>query len=136
MKAIFSALFFMATISLYPGILMIGYDTWYKILKFPVLYSDPGIERSLSTKKFCMWTLISIYQASVIMMFSILAFESSMTDIVSITFTALILCELSNISLQIHHWKILIVAAELLTFLLYVGSMIIFPTYFSEYTLF
>lgn len=84
MQAIFSAVFYLSSVSLYQGFLMVGYATIYTMfpvfslvldqdinenvaLRFPELYKDLSKGRSLSFKTFFMWVLISICQGGVIM---------------------------------------------------------------------
>lgn len=79
MQAIFSAVFYMSSVSVYQGFLMVGYATIYTMfpvfslvldqdinekvaLRFPELYKDLAKGRSLSYKTFFMWVLISICQ--------------------------------------------------------------------------
>ena len=79
MQAIFSAVFYFSSVSLYQGFLMVGYATVYTMfpvfslvldkdvpgriaLTFPELYKDLAKGRSLTYKTFFIWCLISIYQ--------------------------------------------------------------------------
>jgi phospholipid-translocating ATPase len=79
MQAIFSAVFYLSSVALYQGFLMVGYATLYTMfpvfslvldqdiradtaLKYPELYKELSKGRSLSFKTFFMWVLISIYQ--------------------------------------------------------------------------
>ncbi|KAL3860831.1 hypothetical protein ACJMK2_010896, partial [Sinanodonta woodiana] len=79
MQAIFCSVFYFASITLFPGFLMVGYSTIYTMfpvfslvldkdvspeiaLTYPELYKDLTKGRSLSFKTFFMWLLISIYQ--------------------------------------------------------------------------
>lgn len=147
-QAIFSAIYFWATIAVYTGMLLVGYSTFYTMLPvlalildedvseqnvfvYPELYRELQKGRALSLKTFLIWVLISVYQAAAIMIMSLLLFEDNMLNIVSITFTALILAELSNIALSIRRWKLLIIMAEVLTFGIYFISIVVLPTYFD-----
>ena len=71
-------------------------------LKFPPLYKSLQKGRSLNMKTFCVWIWLSVYQGSTIILFSILFFNDSYVNIVTITFTSLILIELLNVYTQIH----------------------------------
>lgn len=79
MQAVFSAVFYLSSVALYQGYLMVGYATVYTMfpvfslvldqdinshisMKYPELYKDLYKGRSLSYKTFFMWVLISIYQ--------------------------------------------------------------------------
>lgn len=75
--------------------------------------------------------LKSIYQGGSIMLLAILLFESSFQNIVAITFSALVMCELLNVAFEVHHWHPLMVAAEVCTVLLYAGSLFVLTTYFD-----
>ena len=114
-QAVFSALFFFAAIPIYNGWLMVGYATFYTmfpvfslvldedvdektVMEFPELYKDLQKGRPLSYKTFFIWVLVSVYQGGIIMILAIVLFESSFINIVGITFTALILAELMNVS--------------------------------------
>eukprot|EP01094_Clydonella_sp_ATCC50884_P010690 TRINITY_DN20543_c0_g1_i1.p1 TRINITY_DN20543_c0_g1~~TRINITY_DN20543_c0_g1_i1.p1 ORF type:complete len:603 (-),score=158.32 TRINITY_DN20543_c0_g1_i1:134-1705(-) len=147
-QAVFSIIFFMAAVAVYTGWLLVGYSTWYTMapvfalvldedvkksdaFTFPELYQELQKGRALSVKTFCIWTLLSVYQASVIMVLGILLFESNLLNIVSITFTALILSELINVAFTVRTWRLMIVLAEVVTFALYFVSMILLPTYFD-----
>jgi phospholipid-translocating ATPase len=67
------------------------------------------------------------------MIMSLLLFETEFLNIVSISFTALVLNELIMVALQITIWHRYMIIAEVVTLLLYVGSMWILPEYFGEY---
>lgn len=79
MQAVFSAVFYLSSVALYQGFLMVGYATLYTMfpvfslvldqdisaniaLTYPELYKELSKGRSLSYKTFFMWVLISIYQ--------------------------------------------------------------------------
>jgi phospholipid-translocating ATPase len=121
MQAIFSAVFYLSSVSLYQGFLMVGYATIYTMfpvfslvldqdinekvaLRFPELYKDLSKGRSLSFKTFFMWVLISICQGGVIMYGALVLFEDEFIHIVAISFTALILTELIMVALTIRTW--------------------------------
>lgn len=79
MQAVFSTVFYLSSVALYQGFLMVGYATLYTMfpvfslvldqdisahtaLTYPELYKELSKGRSLSYKTFFMWVLISIYQ--------------------------------------------------------------------------
>lgn len=81
MQAIFSAVFYLSSVSLYQGFLMVGYATIYTMfpvfslvldhdisakvaLTYPELYKELSKGRSLSYKTFFMWVFISICQGN------------------------------------------------------------------------
>lgn len=72
-----------------------------------------------------------MYQGGVIMLLAIFLFESSLVNIVAITFTALILAELLNVAFEIHKWNRYIALSEILTFFLYFASMFVLNSYFD-----
>ena len=70
------------------------------------------------------------------MLFSLFLFEYNLINIVSITFTALILTELWNVAMEIHTWNKWIFLSEIVAFAIYLLSMVILQTYFGkEYVL-
>lgn len=135
MQAIFSCVFYFASVSLYQGILMVAYSTAYTMLPvfslvvdrdvtaenaltYPELYKELGKGRSLSFKTFCIWVLISIYQGSVIMYGALVAFDNDFIHIVSISFSALIVTELIMVAMTVHtwHWAMLVAQVRNLGF--------------------
>ncbi|GAB5587710.1 Putative aminophospholipid-translocase [Umbelopsis nana] len=148
MQAVFSAFFYFAPIALYQGMLIVGYATLYTMapvfslvldqdvsediaLLYPELYKDLTKGRSLSYRTFFTWLLISVYQGGAIMILSILLFEDEFIHIVSISFTALIFNELLMVAFEINTWHRIMIISEIVTILIYVGSMWILPTYFD-----
>uniref|UniRef100_A0AC35FEP9 P-type ATPase C-terminal domain-containing protein n=1 Tax=Panagrolaimus sp. PS1159 TaxID=55785 RepID=A0AC35FEP9_9BILA len=148
-QAIFSCVFYFASISLYQGILMAAYATAYTMLPvfalvidqdvssanaltYPELYMELRKGRSLSFKTFCLWILASIYQASVIMYGALFAFDLDMIHIVAISFTALILTELIMVAMTVnrYHWIMLI--AQGLSLLFYAASLLILDDVFDR----
>eukprot|EP01016_Furgasonia_blochmanni_P029869 TRINITY_DN3124_c0_g1_i3.p1 TRINITY_DN3124_c0_g1~~TRINITY_DN3124_c0_g1_i3.p1 ORF type:complete len:381 (+),score=92.47 TRINITY_DN3124_c0_g1_i3:623-1765(+) len=113
-QAIFTSMFYFASIPIYNGYLMLGYTTIYTVLpvfsiiydsdvsyekamQFPILYRNLLKGRELNTKTFLIWFWQSIYQAALIMVLGVYWFSNSFTNIVTITFTCLILSEYLNI---------------------------------------
>ena len=150
MQAIFSAVFYFSSVSLYPGFMMVGFSTVYTMfpvfslvldkdvsgriaLMYPELYKDLSKGRSLTFKTFFTWCLISIYQGGVIMFGALLLFEDEFIHVVSISFTALILTELIMVALTIRTWHWLMVLAEFLSFAIYIASLIILKDFFGKF---
>ncbi|KAF9585299.1 putative aminophospholipid-translocase [Lunasporangiospora selenospora] len=148
MQAVFSAMFYFAPIALFQGWLIVGYTTVYTnapvfslvldrdvpediALLYPELYRDLTKGRSLSYKTFFSWLLISVYQGGAIMILSILLFENQFVNIVSISFTALVLNELLMVALEINTWHRFMIVSEVATLAIYVVSMVFLPTYFD-----
>lgn len=148
MQAVFSAIFYFAPIALYQGWLMVGYATVYTMapvfslvldrdvnedlaLLYPELYKELTKGRVLSFKTFFMWLMISVYQGAAIMIMSLVLFENEFLNIVSISFTALILNELIMVALEITTWHIYMIISEVATLFFYVISIAFLPEYFD-----
>ncbi|KAF9228134.1 phospholipid-translocating P-type ATPase [Gyrodon lividus] len=150
MQAVFSAIFYFAPIALYQGWLMIGYATIYTMapvfslvldtdvnedlaLIYPELYKEltKAYGRALSYKTFFQWLMISVYQGAAIMIMSLVLFETEFLNIVSISFTALIINELIMVALEITTWHIYMVISEVVTLFFYVLSIAFLPEYFD-----
>lgn len=147
-QAVFSAVFYFASISIYQGYLIVGYATIYTMfpvfslvldkdvspiiaLTYPELYKELTKGRSLSYKTFLLWILISIYQGAAIIYGSLILFEQDFNHIVAITFTALILTELLMVCLTVRSWHILMVIAMMLSLICYIASLVILRDYFD-----
>ncbi|XP_077542418.1 putative phospholipid-transporting ATPase IIA isoform X3 [Haemaphysalis longicornis] len=148
MQAVFSSVFYFASVALYQGLLMVGYATVYTMfpvfslvldqdvepktaLTYPELYKELSKGRSLSFKTFFVWVLISIYQGGIIMYGALLLFEDEFIHIVSISFTSLILTELLMVALTIRTWHWLMIAAEMLSLGIYVASLFALNEFFD-----
>ncbi|XP_060536480.1 probable phospholipid-transporting ATPase IIB isoform X2 [Cylas formicarius] len=148
MQAVFSSVFYLSSVALYQGFLMVGYATVYTMfpvfslvldqdvspeiaLTYPELYKELAKGRSLSYKTFFIWVLVSIYQGGVIMYGALLLFEDEFIHIVAISFTSLILTELIMVALNIRTWHYLMILAELLSLGLYGLSLIVMHDYFD-----
>ncbi|XP_042317348.1 probable phospholipid-transporting ATPase IIB isoform X3 [Sceloporus undulatus] len=148
MQAVFSSVFYFASVPLYQGFLMVGYATIYTMfpvfslvldqdvkpemaLLYPELYKDLTKGRSLSFKTFLIWVLISIYQGGILMYGALLLFESEFVHVVAISFTALILTELLMVALTIRTWHWLMVVAEIFSLCCYVASLAFLNEYFG-----
>ncbi|ORY30821.1 hypothetical protein BCR39DRAFT_466331 [Naematelia encephala] len=147
-QAVFSGIFFFAPIALYQGWLQVGYATLYTMapvfslvldrdlnedlaLLYPELYKELTKGRSLSYKTFFTWLTISVYQGGIIMLLSLLLFESEFLHIVAISYTALVINELIMVALEITTWHTYMVLSELGTAIVYFGSMAVLPAYFD-----
>lgn len=148
MQAVFSAVFYLSSVSLYQGFLMVGYGTIYTMfpvfslvldkdvsgkiaLTYPELYKELSKGRSLSYKTFFMWILISIYQGGVIMYGALIMFEDEFIHIVAISFTALVLTELIMVALTIRTWHHIMILAEIFSLALYLLSLVVLKDYFD-----
>ena len=82
--------------------LVLDRDVTGKIaITYPELYKELTKGRSLSYKTFFVWVLISLYQGAVIMFGALLLFEDEFIHVVAISFTALVLTELTIVALTI-----------------------------------
>eukprot|EP01132_Coremiostelium_polycephalum_P008025 gene8025-9870_t len=141
-QCVFSAIYYFAAISIYNGMLLVGYATLYTnapvfslvldedvpeeiAFRYPELYHELQKGRSLSYKTFFIWVLKSVYQGGAIMLLSIILFESSLNNIVSITFTCLIFCELLNVATEIHTWHKYMIISLVVTLASYLITMMI-----------
>lgn len=87
--------------------------------------------RSLNAKTLMIWFWKSVFQGCVIMLGAIMCFKESFTNIVTITFSALIIIELLNVysSVNTVNWKM--IASSVLTFVIYVISIVCLRSYFD-----
>ncbi|KAF7402884.1 hypothetical protein HZH66_005151 [Vespula vulgaris] len=148
MQAVFSAVFYLSSVALYQGFLMVGYATIYTMfpvfslvldkdvsgkiaLTYPELYKELSKGRSLSYKTFFMWVLISIYQGGVIMYGALIMFEDEFIHIVAISFSALVLTELIMVALTIRTWHHIMILAEIFSLALYLLSLVVLKDYFD-----
>jgi len=119
-QALFTTVFYYVAIPIYNGYLMLGYATAYtnipvlglvfdsdvdkKVAEaYPPLYKTLQKGRDLSIKTFLIWIWKSIYQGGVIILLTIALFKDSFLNIVTITFTALIIAELLNVHSETHN---------------------------------
>lgn len=148
-QALFSCMFYFNAIPIYNGILMMGYATFYTnmpvfsivldqdatlstLMVFPQLYLSLRRSKAISFKSFCICIFKSAYQGSAIIIAGVLLFpENNFTNIVSITFTALIFTELLNVMTEIDrfHWAMGI--SQVITGIIYLLSMFALKSYFD-----
>ncbi|XP_073677568.1 probable phospholipid-transporting ATPase IIB [Garra rufa] len=148
MQAVFSSIFYFASVPLYQGFLMVGYATVYTMfpvfslvldqdvkpemaLLYPELYKDLTKGRSLSFKTFLIWVLISVYQGGILMYGALVLFDQEFVHVVAISFTALILTELLMVALTVRTWHWLMVVAELFSLGCYLASLAFLNEYFG-----
>ncbi|KAI5189298.1 phospholipid-translocating ATPase [Nematocida sp. AWRm77] len=126
-QGVFSSLFNFCPISIYQGKISIGYVTFYTFLpvfsivlsnditkkiarKFPELYSEVSSGGMLNNKTFSTWMFMGYYQGVIIMVLTILFFEAMLLQLVSITFSCLVLNELLMVFLcvsKVHRFMVL-----------------------------
>jgi phospholipid-translocating ATPase len=78
------------------------------------------------------FAFVSVYQGGIIMILAIILFERNFSNIVSITFTSLILCELLNVALEVHQWHGYMIGAQLLSIVIYIASLFVLDSYFGR----
>ena len=140
-QLVFSSLFYFRPIPLYSSALVLGYATVFttgpvfslvldedvsesNALKFPELYRELQKRRYLSLKTFLLWTWKALYQGGVIMLGGVLLFEQRFVHVVGITFTSLILTENLMVAVEVKQWHAIMLLAQVLTFLVYVGALV------------
>ncbi|XP_076865948.1 putative phospholipid-transporting ATPase IIB isoform X2 [Brachyhypopomus gauderio] len=148
MQAVFSSIFYFASVPLYQGFLMVGYATIYTMfpvfslvldqdvkpemaLLYPELYKDLTKGRSLSFKTFFIWALISVYQGGILMYGALVLFDQEFVHVVAISFTALVLTELLMVALTVRTWHWLMVLAEFFSLGCYLASLAFLNEYFD-----
>ena len=85
----------------------------------------------MNFKTFLIWVWKSMAQGCTIMLVAITQFDQSFTNIVSITFSTLILIEMLNVLTTVTKIKPLMIFSILLTLLMYFLSIIFFRGYFA-----
>ncbi|MBW0472907.1 hypothetical protein O181_012622 [Austropuccinia psidii MF-1] len=147
-QAVFSSVLYFAPVAIYQGWLMMGYATCYTMapvfslvldqdvnedvaLLYPELYKELTKGRSLSYKSFFTYFMSAVFQGGAIMILSLILFENEFINIVSISFTSLILTELLMVALEITTWHRYMIVAEVVTLMIYFVSMAFLPEYFD-----
>lgn len=151
---IFSIIFYCSAVPIYNGMLILGYSTVYtnipvisllldrdtnlkNVMKFPDLYKSLLKGRELSIKSFLWWVWKSLFQASVIMIGSILLFgESLYLKVATITFTCLIFAELLNVYSEIKNFHRLMFFSLAATLFVYILSLILMKEILDVYYIF
>uniref|UniRef100_A0A672ZBL7 Phospholipid-transporting ATPase n=1 Tax=Sphaeramia orbicularis TaxID=375764 RepID=A0A672ZBL7_9TELE len=133
MQAVFSSIFFFASVPLYQGFLMVGYATIYTM--FPVfslvLDQDVKPEMALLYPETSLFFFSCILTRGILMYGALVLFESEFVHVVAISFTALILTELLMVALTIRTWHWLMVVAEFFSFGCYLASLAFLNEYFD-----
>ncbi|EKE42586.1 hypothetical protein ENUP19_0083G0009 [Entamoeba nuttalli] len=148
MQAIFSAIFNFAPVALFQGFLLMGYATYYtmlpvislildervneqKVMEFPDLYHQLQTKQRLSLSSLIAWVSLSILQAVIIMFLCMVLFKDTFLNIVSISFTALILIQLINVGFTIRRWNWIILGSEIFSIAIYFISFFVLKSYFD-----
>eukprot|EP00461_Guttulinopsis_vulgaris_P002883 UN02884 len=88
-------------------------------------------DKPLSVKSFFVWVLLSLYQGFIIFAAAAMLFTEQFINIVAITFTALIFCELLNVVLSVSRINKFMLLSILGSLFLYIVSIFALPTYFD-----
>jgi phospholipid-translocating ATPase len=111
-------MFYCLSVPIFNGTMILGYTSIYTalpvisllydrdtkinhVMKFPNLYKQLQKGRELSIKAFLWWFWKSLFQASIIMISSVLFFEHNYTKIATISFTTLIIIEVLNVYTEV-----------------------------------
>ncbi|KAK9451916.1 uncharacterized protein V1518DRAFT_409895 [Limtongia smithiae] len=150
-QAVYSISSSFEPLALYQGLLLVGYATIYTMMPvfsmvldrdvnedvaelYPELYKELTESRSLSYLTFFIWVLISVYQGAIIQglaqVFVGLDF-SLFLQLVSVSFTALLLNELLMVALEIITWNKIMIATEIVTFGAFIASIPFLTDYFD-----
>lgn len=164
MQLIFSATVYPhLPISVFPSFLMVGFTTFFTQLPvlalilnrdvtpkmaddYPELYKELTKARVLTFKTFLGWTLVSIFEASVIMYggYAVLTgakklFSGAAGGIAveylklnNVTFTVLLLSEFVIILLTVEKWHYFFILSQLLSFLMYVCAIALMEGAFNS----
>ncbi|CDF33958.1 phospholipid-transporting ATPase IIA [Chondrus crispus] len=156
-QTVYCALFFYAAVSVYSGWILVGYATVFTMFPvfslildedvnehaadtYPELYKDLQKGRSLNLKTFLIWVFKSIYQGTMIMVFSVYVLWDdeyfTTLHLSAISFTSLILTELLMVAFEVHRWHWMMIAAEACSLLCYVASIFILQDTFDHSLIF
>lgn len=151
-QTVYCALFFYAAVSVYSGWILVGYATVFTMFPvfslifdedvnehaaetYPELYKDLQKGRSLNLKTFLIWVFKSIYQGTMIMVFSayVLWGDEYFTTLHlgAISFTSLILTELLMVTFEVHTWHWMMIAAQLCSIACYLSAILILQDTFD-----
>ncbi|KAL9021766.1 MAG: hypothetical protein Q9185_001000 [Variospora sp. 1 TL-2023] len=135
--------------ALYRDWLLVGYATVYTMAPvfslvldkdvdeglaslYPELYKELTNGQSLSYRTFFVWVAISIYQGSIIQGLSqILVGSVDSPQMVSVSFTVLVINELIMVACEVVTWHRFMVASLLGTMAIYIGSIPFLGGYFD-----
>lgn len=145
-QEIFSALFYMISMPIFNGFLMVSYSSVFTILPVLCVIYDSDIKWSKlqdylnfyatsgkggNVKIFFCWIFISIYQSAAVFIASLLIFENFFSNFVGIVFTTLILVESFNVLMLVSKCSKLLTLAIFLTIGLFVLSINIMRPLFT-----
>ncbi|KAF2983717.1 hypothetical protein EK904_006693 [Melospiza melodia maxima] len=135
MQAVFSSVFYFASVPLYQGFLIIGYSTIYTMFPVFSLVLDKDVKSEVAMLYPELYKDLLKFHSlagSIIMYGALLLFESEFVHIVAISFTSLILTELLMVALTIQTWHWLMIVAELLSLSCYIASLVFLHEFIGE----
>lgn len=156
-QTVYCALFFYAAVSVYSGWILVGYATVFTMFPvfslildedvtqeaastYPELYKDLQKGRSLNLKTFLVWVFKSIYQGTMIMVFSVYVLWDdeyfTTLHLSAISFTALILTELLMVAFEVHRWHWMMIVAEMCSLVFYIASIFVLQDSFDHMLMF
>ncbi|KAH0511069.1 putative phospholipid-transporting ATPase IIA [Microtus ochrogaster] len=137
MQAVFSSVFYFASVPLYQGFLIIGYSTIYTMFPVFSLVLDKDVKSEVAMLYPELYKdllkVFLLFAGSTIMYGALLLFESEFVHIVAISFTSLILTELLMVALTIQTWHWLMTVAELLSLACYIASLVFLHEFIDVY---
>ncbi|RAL60846.1 hypothetical protein DID88_010171 [Monilinia fructigena] len=133
---------------LYKDWLLVGYATVYTMAPvfslvldkdvdenlanlYPELYKELTSGSSLSYRTFFVWVFVSIYQGGMIQGLSQILTEVDGPRMVAVSFTVLVLNELTMVAFEITTWHPVMIISLIGTLLLYLGSIPFLGGYFD-----
>lgn len=133
---------------LYKDWLLVGYATVYTMAPvfslvldkdvdenlanlYPELYKELTSGSSLSYRTFFVWVFVSIYQGGMIQGLSQILTEVDGPRMVAVSFTVLVLNELTMVAFEITTWHPVMIVSLIGTLLLYLGSIPFLGGYFD-----
>lgn len=156
-QTVYCALFFYAAVSVYSGWILVGYATLFTMFPvfslildedvsshaantYPELYKDLQKGRSLNLKTFLIWVFKSIYQGTMIMVFSVYVLWDdeyfTTLHLSAISFSALILTELLMVAFEVHSWHWMMICAEMCSVVFYMISILVLQDTFDHALMF
>merc|ERR1712098_183344 len=91
---------------------------------YPELYKELTTGSSLSYRTFFVWVAVSIYQGGMIQGLSQILTEVDGPRMVSVSFTVLILNELTMVAFEVTTWHPIMIVSLVGTLLLYLGCIV------------
>ncbi|OIR58744.1 MAG: phospholipid-translocating ATPase [Amphiamblys sp. WSBS2006] len=136
--------FYLAPIPLYKGMILVGYVSLYTsvpflsvledydaslevVMLYPELYAELTKGRLVTFKNFFQWMAMAVYQGGIIVALFFFYLGESIIDIVSISFTAVVLNAILAVALLVKNKKIHVLVTSLVSLAVYFVSIIFIP---------